>query len=132
MSNLGSNIDDAIYPHEQKLVELNRQQLLQNKGFDSKALINERTGSEFLSAAYAKKMKKQKPDLFVNGRFQDEMRLKTKFDAKVYLVFSYHSLEKFLSVQYKNYAGISMEDKQEAYSITNRAIGQSLRAKVLK
>jgi hypothetical protein len=132
IDNLSNNIDGAIYSVEQELVDLNRKQLLLNKGADDKPLINIRTGSEFLSKAYAKKMKKSKPDLFVRGDFQEGMRLITKFAAKVYTVFSYHNLEKYLSVQYKNYPGIAPKNQKKAQEITGNAIAKDFKNKVFK
>lgn len=132
VNNLDTHIDEAIYTVEQDLVDLNRDVLLKNTGFDNKPLINERTGSELLSAQYAKKTGKRKPDLFVNGNFQDEMRLISKAAAKTYSIFSYHNLNKYLSVQYKNAFGITKNDQPKAQEITGNAISKRLNSIVFK
>ena len=121
IDNMAENVDRVIYSVEQNLIDLNRKQLLSNKGNDDLPLIHSRTGSELLTKQYAKKTNKTKPDLFVRGDFQEGMRLISKFAGKVYIVFSYHNLEKYLSKQYKNYSGIAPSNQEKAKEITGNA-----------
>jgi hypothetical protein len=130
IDSLESNIEDAIYPIEQSLTDLNRAQLMNNKGSDDKPLINERTGNETLSKGYARRTGKEKPNLYERGDFQSEMTTKIIMKSKKYVISSYHMLEKYLSVQYKNYNGIAPSNQRDAYSITNKAIGEDYKKQV--
>jgi hypothetical protein len=130
VSNIDANIDRVISDNEEKLTAINRGQLMQSIGGDGKALINKRTGSPNLSKAYAKRMKKTKPDLYVNGDFQREMQLFPEYSRKSYFVTSWHELNKYLANQYENYGGIAPQNRDNAKQITSQLIAEDLRKKV--
>ena len=115
-SEIDTNIILALEPVEDKITQLNSKQLLKSKGADDGDLINERTGSPYLSKAYAKRMKKSKPNIFVSGAFQKEMFLQMD-NAKEYFISSYNRLVKYLPGQYLNMFGISKADQPIARQI---------------
>jgi hypothetical protein len=123
------NVIEALSSVEDKITQLNRTQLLQSKGFDGNDLVNERTGSPYLSKQYGRRTGKTKPNLFVNGDFQKGMF--TQMDnIKEYFVSSYHWLVKYLPDQYKNGFGIAKENQPIARQIWKDSFRSILSKKV--
>jgi hypothetical protein len=128
---IGSNIDDAISNIEQPLVDINRSQMFFHSGGDDKPLIHSRTGSQFLSKQYAKKMGKTRPDIFVTGEYQKELQLFSEYENKEFTIRSDNWLEEYLPINYKNIHGIAPSNRKKAFGITNFAIGEKIRKDVL-
>lgn len=124
VAQLDSNIEQAVIPVKDDIIKINYSQLDNSTGTDDKALVHALTGSPNLSPAYAKRMRKSKPDIFVTGDFRKEMFLEIYDGAKQYMISSYHRLVKYLPSHYKNMFGIAPSNKDKAYSITTPAIGR--------
>lgn len=131
VDNINDNIDRVINSVEQKLTDLNREQMFFHKGGDDKDLIHVKTGSKYLSKAYAKKTNKSRPDIFVTGAFQKEMQLYSEYVEKEYTVASDHWLQDYLPDNYKNLLGIAPSYQPSAHAITSKAIAEDYNNKVL-
>jgi len=128
MSNLGNNIDDAILSVDWQLINLVRDNIKneQKNSFD-KPII----------PVYSPYWRKEKglvnPNLFLTGAWQSKFILNVRFPQ-----YEIHSTDWKNSKLMEKYGSnepltaVAPSHKQAAYSITNWAIGQSLRAKVLK
>jgi hypothetical protein len=131
VANLDSNISEAVQSVSNEILSLNKYQMLISRGNDDKALINNRTGNERLSKQYSKRQKKDFPNIFVKGNYQDAMFLEIK-NKDEYLISSRHRLVKYIPEQYINVHGIAPSNRNEAYKITSPAIGKHLNNKVFK
>jgi hypothetical protein len=115
------NVTRVIESNEAAMLKMNRSQLMSSRDANDRPLIHRRTGSARLSAAYAKKTGKKRPNLFVNGAFQGSMFL-TIPTEKDYIISSDHELVQFLPVQYGKIFGISPANQPRAQAVNNRAI----------
>jgi hypothetical protein len=131
VSNLDANLIEALTPVESQILDINRFQMLNSKGADDKALINNRTGNAKLSKQYARRQRKEYPDIFVSGDYQRDMFIEVK-NMDEYLISSSHRLVKYIPVQYENVHGIAPSNRDEAYKITTPAIARHLQNKVFK
>jgi hypothetical protein len=132
VSNIDSNIEAAVMNVEDDVLTLNRKQMLSSFGNDDRPLIHSRTGKASLSQAYAKKTGKSKPNIFVNGNYQNGMFLDILDGLSGYYVASWHELNRYLPDNYKNLLGIAPSNKTKAYAITNKAIAAKLKSEVFK
>lgn len=131
VANLDENLKEAVMSVDKEILDVNRSQMLISRGADDKPLINNRTGNERLSKQYARRQKKDYPDIFVRGDYQRDMFIEVK-SMDEYLISSSHRLVKYIPVQYENVHGIAPSRRDEAYKITTPAIAEHLRNKVFK
>ncbi len=68
-------IQQAIKDSAEALKKLNRGQLLKSKDSKDRALTHKSTGKTTLTPAYAKKTGKRKPNLLLEGKFQQSIFL---------------------------------------------------------
>ncbi len=129
VSNLDANIKEAIEGVGTDILDINRFQMLSSKGADDRALINNRTGNPKLSKQYARRQRKEYPNIYVNGDYQKDMFIEITNKDK-YLISSRHKLVEYLPVQYENLHGIAPSNRDEAYKITTPAIAEHMRKKV--
>lgn len=104
-----------VVDNNQKLLQLNKGQMQASKNAKGGALLNNRTGSTTLSAGYAKRKGKKKPNIFDTG---DTYRgLDIAFvSPNEYLIDSNTSYTKYLEEMYDNLFGVA--DRLKAYKIT--------------
>jgi len=133
LANFDDNVDEVLNSPqvEEQLTQLNRRQMLLSVGGDGKALIHQKTGSPLLSKAYAKRMRKQYPNIYVNGNYQGEMFTETRYKQKNYLISSLNRLVKYLPFNYKNLHGIAPSNQPLAQQVTSEAISKDINSKVL-
>lgn len=124
-------IEQAIEPVKSNIVRINKQQLMISIGGDDKPLIHKKTGSPFLSPAYAKKKKKKKPNLYDTGDYQREMDLEI-YNLDEYAIVSYDWKHPILTENYPNLAGVAPSNRKQAYAVTTPAIRRFLNEKVFK
>lgn len=127
MNNIDSNIEDSVNKNEQELTDLNKKQLLMSTGNDDKPLVNQKTGSSYLSKQYARRTGKNRPDLRLKGDYYKEMFTQV-ISRNEYTQSSFDRKVEFLPDIYPNAHGIAPSNRRNAYSITNHAIGQSIKA----
>ena len=130
VNNMNVNIALAVEGVEQELTNLNRENLLNSKDKFDKPLKHNSTGSTLLSPAYAKRMNKPTPDLYVRGDYQSEMFLTVDENANQYYVQSNDYKHVFLTENYNDIMGVSLSKQQKAKEITSKAIGQLLKSKI--
>jgi len=120
MAQFDANIVRIIESKDDKLIDLNRQQMVKHKDSNDAALINESTGKTTLTKAYAKKTGKAKPNFLETGLFQDSMAFIMP-NANEYFIFS--KQRQYLN---KNYGGtifgVAPSNKDKADKITTPAI----------
>jgi len=131
VANLPANIVRVIETNQGKTIDFNRMQMISNKDANGKPLIHSRTGSPYLSKAYARRMHKSKPDLFVNGQFQDAMFL-TMPSEKEYFISSKDYKTQFLAKNYGNIFGVAPTNQPKAQSINNKLILDDFKTAVFK
>ena len=131
VANIDANLKEAVMSVDKQILDVNRSQMLISRGADDKPLINNRTGNARLSKQYARRQKKDYPDIFVRGDYQRDMFIEVK-SMDEYLISSNHRLVKYIPVQYENVHGIAPSRRDEAYKITTPAIAEHLRNKVFK
>jgi len=131
--NMNVNISMAIQSVDQKLIDLNRRQMLRSKDSEDKPLIHAKTGSPYLSKAYAKKTGKKKPDLFLDGTFQSQMFLHVDENKSTYSIDSLWEKTKYLV---ENYGlpifGIGVKDQPMAKQQSGMAFKKMYKNQVLK
>jgi len=120
----------AVQDSEKLLVEINKKQMLASKTSTNEQLVNSLTGSSNLSAAYAKRSGKTKPNLFIDGTFMSQMFLETNENNGTYFLGSFWSKTKYLIEQYSDLIfGIS--NKNLAKRITTDELTKLYRKNVL-
>lgn len=129
VSNLDVNIALAVEGVEQQLTDLNRRNLLDSKDSFDAPLKHNRTGKTTLSPAYAKRMGKTNPDIYVRGDYQDDMFLSVNENTKEYSIQSNDYKHPFLTENYNNLTGVPASKREQAKKLTSRAIGQLLISK---
>jgi len=131
VANLNEHIVKVIEDNQGKTVDFNRMQMISNKDADGKPLIHSRTGSPYLSKAYARRMHKSKPDLFVNGQFQDGMFL-TMPSEKEYFISSKDYKTQFLAKNYGNIFGIAPNNQPKIKPINTKLVIDDYKTAVFK
>lgn len=121
IASLDDNVTRVIEGQGQLTVNINRSQMIANKDANGRPLIHKRTGSDRLSAPYARRTGKSRPDLFVRGDFQFAMFLVMP-TAKEYIISSDNELVKYLPVNYGKIFGISPENQPKAQKINDTLI----------
>ena len=112
------HIANSIKNVEPDLLKINKGQLLKSKDALGKPLTNLKTGSQYLSSAYARRKGKRTPNLYDTGQFQSEMFLEV--DEKRWFIDSFDNKTKYLTENYgNNIFGIS--DKQRAKQLTGKS-----------
>ncbi len=114
VANLDLHIAEVV-EHNEKLLQLNKGQLKASKNAKGGALINNLTGSANLSAAYAKRKNKTKPDIFDTGATFREMDL-IFHEPREYTIISYTEYTRHLISMYDSLFGI--QSRPKAYAIT--------------
>ena len=131
VANLKENVINIIEENSQQTVDFNRSQLLNSNDADGKPLINNRTGSDKLSPAYARRTGKSKPNIFETGEYQKAMFL-TMPDPKQYFITSDDEKVKYLPGNYNKLHGIAPENQPKAQKINNTLIIDNYLNKVLR
>jgi len=127
------NIAISIESVSEKLVNMNKGQLLSSKDSKDNPLIHKGTGSEFLTNAYAKITKKSKPDLFLSGDFQRGMFLEVNENNSTYFIDSLDSKSGILTGNYGlNILGIPNKNEPESKKLTGAAFARLYKSKVLQ
>lgn len=121
VNNFGLNVVRVIEGIDQKTVDFNRAQMLASKNAGGSPLIHNRTGSAKLSAAYAKRTGKTRPNIFISGEFQSSMFLVMN-DEKEYFITSDNYLVRYLPTNYDKLFGISPQNQPKAQKINDKAI----------
>lgn len=133
IANIQQNIVDSIQSVDNDLVELNRGQMMGNTDSDSKPLTHAKTGSQFLSKAYAKRHGKTRPDLWVIGTFQRNMFFEIDENKFTWFIDSFWEKTKFLVSNYgEKIFGISTNNQRTAKEITFKAFSKKYQSEVLK
>lgn len=128
MMNLGNNINQAVLSVDWQLINLVRDNIKneQKNSFDKKI-------TPVYSPYWKEKKKLIHPNLFDTGAWQGSFILNVHYPQ-----YEIHSTDWKNSKLMEKYGSkepltaVAPSHRLAAYSITNRAIGQSLRAKVLK
>lgn len=131
IDNLNANISRVIETNQGKTIDFNRMQMIQSKDADGNPLTHSRTGSTYLSKAYARRMRKLKPDLFVNGQFMDAMFL-TMPNEKEYFISSKDYKTQFLAKNYGHIFGIASTNQPKVQAINNKLIFEDFKKIVFK
>lgn len=121
MNSFNERAINAIESNGDLMVNMNRRQMLSSLDADERPLINKRTGSARLSAAYAKRTGKSTPNLFLRGDFQFAMFF-TMPTIKDYIITSDNDLVKYLPVNYGKIFGVSPTNQPKVQEINNKAI----------
>jgi hypothetical protein len=121
LANFGVNVVRIIESNAEKVIDFNRDQMLDSKDADNKPLIHVKTGSELLSKPYAKRTGKAKPNLWLNGDFQSAMFM-TMPDEKEYFISSKDFKSGYLSKNYGKIFGVAPENQPKAQAINDKAI----------
>jgi hypothetical protein len=121
IANLQANIVRVVESNSEAMIDFNRSQMIGSKDADGSPLIHARTGKQTLSKAYAKRTGKTKPNLFVNGQFQDAM-LMIMPNEKEYFIGSKDYKTKWLSGAYGKIFGVAPSNQPEAQKINDSAI----------
>ena len=127
VSNLPIHLATSIEQVEQKLVDLNREQMLKSR-LSTGAAIRPK-----YSPAYAIKKGFTKPNLFVTGEFQSEMFLSFNENNLTYFIASFDFKTPFLRKFYgDNIFGIETDNRSKAHAITTPAIAIIYKQKVFR
>ncbi len=127
VSNLPIHLAMSIEQVEQKLVDLNRDQLLKSR-LSTGAAIKPK-----YSPAYAIKKGFTSPNLFVSGDFQGEMFLSFNENALTYFIRSFDFKTPFMVNFYgEELFGIETSNRTKAYALTTPAIGRRYKQLVLR
>jgi len=121
VANLATNVINIIEANEQKTTAFNRVQMLNSKNADGTSLVNNRTGSDKLSKAYARRFGKSKPNIFVTGNYQSAMFM-TMPDEKSYFITSDDEKVKYLPGNYDKLHGIAPENQPKVQAINNALV----------
>lgn len=121
VDNLETNVINIIESNEQKTTEFNRDQMMKSKNADGTSLVNNRTGSDKLSKAYARRTGKSKPNIFVTGDYQAAM-FTTMPDAKNYFITSDDEKVKYLPGNYDKLHGIAPENQPKVQAINTALV----------
>lgn len=121
VANLAVNVINIIEKNEQQTTEFNRKQLLASKNAAGTSLIHNRTGSDKLSKAYAKRTGKTKPNIFVSGAYQSAMFM-TMPNEKEYFITSDDEKVKYLPGMYDKLHGIAPENQSKVQSLNNKLV----------
>jgi hypothetical protein len=121
IAKLNDNIVRVIEANDQKMIDLNRRQMIGHTDAIDKPLIHSKTGSAKLSKAYAKRKGKDRPDLLDTGAFHDGMSFIMP-SAKEYFIGSKDSKTTFLAKNYGSIFGISPKNQPKAQTINDKAI----------
>jgi len=131
VANMNVHIAMSIESVERELVDLNKRQMLGSADSENKPLIHAKTGSEYLSKAYAKRTRKSKPNLFVDGTFQGEMFIEVNENNNTFFIDSFWSKTKHLVTNYgKKLFGIF--NKSRAKQLTGLAFKRKYESLVLR
>lgn len=131
--NINVNIAQSIESVDSELTSLNKKQMLNSKDSEDKPFIHSRTGSEFLSKAYAKRTGKKKPNLFEDGTFQGEMFLSVDENKMTWFIDSFWDKTKYLITNYGlPIFGIAPSNQDRAKQITFKAFTEKYKSLVLK
>ena len=112
------------------MIELNASQFKKHKNADDRALIHNSTGSVNLSPAYARKHRKTKPDMYVNGALIESMEI-AFFAPNEYLIDASIYFSKYLEINYDDLYGIAPSNRSKAFSITTPMIAALYKRLVL-
>ena len=130
ISNMNVNIALSIEQNAKELVDMNKLQLLvDSRDAENKPLIHAKTGSQYLSLAYARRKKKSKPNLFDTGDFQKDMFMSVDENAMTWFIDSADRKSKFLVEIYGNIFGIF--DNIRAKILNFKSFSQLYKIKVL-
>jgi len=121
VANLNANIVRVIESNQDQIIDANRSQMIGHKDAEGKPLIHSRTGSANLSKAYARRMNKIKPDLFVSGEFQSAMFL-TMPKMEEYFISSKDYKTNWLAKNYGNIFGVAPNNQPKVKAKNDKAI----------
>ena len=121
MANFNDNVIRVVEANEKSMLTMNKANMLKSLDAMDKTLIHSRTGSAFLSAGYAKRKHKSKPNLFDRGDFQGGMFM-TMPTEKEYIISSDDEKVNFLQSNYGKIFGISPKDQPKAQKINDASI----------
>jgi hypothetical protein len=124
MAAFKDNVIRVIESHSKEMVNMNRVQMLNSKGAQDNPLIHRSTKSEYLTKPYAKRTGKSKPNLLVNGDFQNGMQMFVPSE-KEYFISSKDYKSGYLEKNYgyeKSIFGVGPEAQPKAREVNDGAI----------
>jgi hypothetical protein len=131
IASLEENVVRIIESHQKETLDINKKQLLGSLDANGGPLIHRLTGSEKLSRAYARRMGKTKPNLYVNGAFMDGMFLHMP-SSKEYLINSDFYTSVFLQENYGKIMGIAPDNQPKAQEINDKLVVEDYLKKVFR
>ncbi len=122
MQNVNVHKAEAIQSVDNRLIDMNKSQLLNSMDSKNKPLIHKGTGSPNLTVAYSLRTRKQTPNLFLIGNFQRGMFLDINENAQTWFIDSTDFKNGILTTNYgKNIFGIPNSRHREAKALTGAA-----------
>ncbi len=121
LASFKENVIRVIESNEKIMLGMNKSQMLSSLDAMDKPLVHARTGSPYLSPAYARRKGKSKPDLFDKGGFQSGMFL-TMPTEKEYIISSDDTKVNFLQGNYGKIFGVSPANQPRAKEVNDKSI----------
>lgn len=124
------NIRLAILNAANKLIAMNKAQMMNHKDAEGKPLTNKQTGSTKLSPAYARMKGQTRPNLFLKGSFQNQMFMEVNENNLTWFIDSYDDKSGILTENY-GLKIFGIKDTQRAKQLTGKEFEKLYRRMVL-